>query len=64
MSREKQGYRETIELMTDSGIGYLVTQAQLAAFCGVDRRTVARRWPKLTGKFPVPKTEAARVICG
>lgn len=64
MSREKQGYRETIELMSNAGIGYLVTQTQLAAFCGVDRRTVARRWPELTGRFPVAKTEAARVICG
>lgn len=64
MGREKQGYRETIELMTDSGIGYLVTQAELAKFCKCDRRTVARRWPELTGRFPVAKTEAARVICG
>lgn len=64
MSREKNGYRETIGLMTDAGIGYLVTQAQLAAFCGVDRRTVTRRWPELTGRFPVAKTEVARVICG
>lgn len=63
MSREKQGYRETIELMTNAGIRYLVTQTELARFCGVDRRTVARRWPELTGKFPVAKTEAARVIC-
>lgn len=64
MSREKHGYRETIELMTNAGIGYLVTQQELAAFCKVDRRTITRRWPELTGKFPLAKTEAARVICG
>lgn len=64
MSREKQGYRETIGLMTDAGIGYLVSQAELAKFCGCDRRTVTRKWPELTGRFPLAKTEAARVICG
>lgn len=64
MAREKDGYRDTIEMMTNAGIGYLVTQAELAAFCHCDRRTVTRRWPELTGRFPAAKTEVARVICG
>lgn len=63
MPKEREGYRDTIELMTNAGIGYLVTQAELAAFCGCDRRTVTRRWPELSGKFPAPKTTVARVIC-
>ena len=64
MSREKEGYRDTICLMTEAGIGYLVTQTDLARFCGCNRKTVTRRWPELTGRFPLPKTEVARVICG
>lgn len=64
MAREKEGYRETIGLMTDAGIGYLVTEAQLASFCHCHRTTILRRWPELKGKFPVAKTEVARVICG
>ncbi|MCQ2316363.1 MAG: hypothetical protein MJZ85_06730 [Bacteroidales bacterium] len=64
MARERAGYRETIALMTDAGIGYLVTEAQMARFCGCHRTTIIRKWPELKGRFPIAKTEAARVICG
>lgn len=64
MPREKQGYRETIQLMTEAGIGFLVTQQELAQFCHCDTRTIQRRYPELKGRWPLAKTAAARAICG
>lgn len=63
MAREKLGYRDTIELMTAAGLGYLVPQDELAKFLGCSRITVYRRYPELRGRFPAPKPEVARVIC-
>ncbi len=64
MPREKDGYRETIQLMTEAGIGYMVTQREMAAFCHCDTRTIQRKFPELKGRWPLAKTAAARIICG
>ena len=65
MSREKQGYRDTIlmlnEMFPDKG---MLTHSEVARFLGVNRSTVWRRKIKfndLTGK--VTKADLARQVC-
>ena len=65
MSREKQGFRDTIaalnEMYPDQG---MLGKGEVARFLGVDRTTVNRRgiqFNKATGR--VTKADLARQIC-
>lgn len=65
MSREKQGFRDTIaqlnEMFPEQG---MLSKADVAKFMGVDRSTVTRRKIRFnpeTGR--VTKADLARQIC-
>ena len=65
MSREKQGFRDTIaalnEMFPDQG---MLNKTEAARFLGVDSRTINRRgiqFNKATGR--VTKADLARQIC-
>lgn len=65
MSREKQGFRDTIaalnEMFPDQG---MLSKSEVSRFIGVDRSTVYRRGIKfneVTGR--VTKADLARQIC-
>lgn len=65
MSREKQGFRDTIaalnEMFPDQG---MLNKTEAARFLGVDTKTVSRRkiqFNKATGR--VTKADLARQIC-
>ena len=65
MSREKQGYRDTIaqlnEMFPDKG---MLTKTEAAKFMGVDIKTVKRRGIKFneaTGR--ITKADLARQVC-
>lgn len=65
MSREKQGYRDTIAMLNDMYPNQgMLNKAEVAKFMGVDRSTVARRGIRFnpeTGR--VTKADLARQIC-
>lgn len=65
MSREKDGFRDTIaqlnDMFPDQG---MLSKTEVARFMGVDRSTVARRgirFNEATGR--VTKADLARQIC-
>lgn len=65
MSREKQGYRDTIaqlnEMFPDQG---MLSKTETAMFLGVDIKTVKRRGIKFneaTGR--ITKADLARQVC-
>lgn len=65
MSREKQGYRDTIaqlnEMFPDKG---MLSKTEAAKFLGVDRKTISRRGIKFneaTGR--ITKADLARQVC-
>lgn len=65
MSREKQGYHDTIaqlnEMFPDKG---MLTRADVAKFMGVSRATIYHRgiqFNKATGR--IAKADLARLVC-
>lgn len=65
MSREKAGFRDTLELLNemfpDQG---MLGKAEVARFLGVDRKTVQRRgirFNEATGR--ITKADLARQVC-
>lgn len=65
MSREKQGYRETIaqlnEMFPEQG---MLSKTEAAKFLGVDRKTISRRgiqFNAATGR--ITKADLARQVC-
>lgn len=64
MSREKSGYRDTIEqlnaMFPDCG---MLNQAQVARFLGVTRQTAAKRIRFNPATARVTKADLARQVC-
>lgn len=65
MSREKQGYRETLaqlnEMFPEQG---MLSKTEAAKFLGVDRKTISRRgiqFNEATGR--ITKADLARQVC-
>ena len=65
MSREKQGYRDTIAMLNERYPNQgMLSKTEVARFMGVDRSTVTRRGIRFNPETNrVTKADLARQIC-